>query len=144
MRAPYRCAVPVQVRFRDTDAMGHVNNAVFASYIEVARAAYWHEVFGLESYNDVDFILARLEIDFVRPVLMRDQLEVWLRISRIGVSSFHMTYELVRGPHEETVARAETVLVMYDYAAGAKKPVSDAQRRRILEYEQHGAVEVRG
>ena len=141
MKPPYRCSVPIQVRFRDTDAMGHVNNAVYASYIEVARTAYWCDLFDLASYNQVDFVLARLEIDFVAPLFVQDQLEVWLRINRLGTRSFRMAYEFVRQPGDETIARAESVQVMYDYTTGTSKPLSPEQRRRILAFEDPTTVE---
>jgi acyl-CoA thioester hydrolase len=124
--------------------MGHVNNAVFASYIEVARTAYWCELFELESYNEVDFILARLEIDFLAPLFVQDRLEVWTRVSQLGTRSFRMAYELVRPTDAVTVARGESVQVMYDYATGATKSLSDEQRRKILAFEDAQAVDVGG
>src|SRR5512135_179026 len=59
---------PVAVRFKDLDAMGHVNNAVYATYFEEARAAFARQVLGLTRLDDFDFVVARLEIDFRRPV----------------------------------------------------------------------------
>lgn len=139
-RSPFRFAVTIQVRFRDTDAMRHVNNAVYLSYLEVARAAYWERVFGLASYNDVDFILARTEIDFIAPVFVHDACEIWLRVNAIGRKSFRFAYEMYAG--ERLAARAESVQVMYDYASDATKPLSEAQRATILAFEEQGAVEL--
>lgn len=140
-RPPFRLCVPIQVRFRDTDAMGHVNNAVYLTYLEVARTAYWHKVFDIASYNDVDFILARAEIDFVAPVFVEDVCEVWIRTNEIGTKSFRFAYELLA--HGRVVARAETVQVMYDYAGSRTKALSEAQRSAILAFEEPGSVRVR-
>jgi acyl-CoA thioester hydrolase len=140
-RPPFRLAVPIQIRFRDTDAMRHVNNAVYLSYLEVARTAYCERVFGLRSYNDADFILARTEIDFIAPLFVHDACEVWLRVNAIGRKSFRFVYEMYAG--ERLAARAESVQVMYDYAADASKPLSAAQRAAILAFEEPGAVELR-
>lgn len=146
MQSPFRHAVPIQVRFRDTDAMGHVNNAVFASYLEVARTDYWCELFGVASYNDVDFILARLEIDFLAPIRIEDRLEVRIRVDVIGRRSFGMAYEIARlageGPGE-VVGRARSIQVMYDYARGTSKPLTDHQRQRLIANEEPGSITIR-
>jgi len=140
-RPPFRCAVPIQIRFRDTDAMGHVNNAVYLTYLEVARTAYWHQVLAVANYNEVDFILAKAEIDFVRPLLIQDEATVWIRVSEIGEKSFRFAYEIVATA--EVAARAETIQVMFDYAANRSKPMAPAQRAAILAYEAPGSVRER-
>jgi acyl-CoA thioester hydrolase len=141
-RPPFRLGVPIQVRFRDTDAMGHVNNAVYLTYLEVARTAYWQRLFAIASYNEVDFILARAEVDFVAPVFVHSQATVWIRVSEIGRKSFRFAYELVADGG--LALRGETVQVMYDYARAASKPLAAAQRDAILDFEEPGTVVVRG
>jgi acyl-CoA thioester hydrolase len=141
VRSPFRHAVPLQIRFRDTDAMAHINNAVYLTYLEVARTSYWHHVFDIASYNDVDFVLARAEIDFLAPLFVQDQAEVWIRVTEIGRKSFRFAYEL--HTRDRIAARAETVQVMYDYAAGTSKAITEEQRRAILSFEEPGSVQVR-
>ncbi len=121
--------------------MRHVNNAVYLSYLEVARTAYWHRIFGIESYNDVDFILARTEIDFMAPVFVHDSCNIWIRVTELGRKSFRFAYEMYAGGR--LAARAESVQVMYDYAADATKPMSESQRAAILAFEEPGAVRLR-
>jgi acyl-CoA thioester hydrolase len=140
-RPSFRCAVPIQIRFRDTDAMGHVNNAVYLTYLEVARTAYWHQVFAVANYNAVDFILARAAIDFVRPLHIADQATVWIRVNEIGEKSFGFAYEIVTAAG--IAAHAETTQVMFDYAAGRSKPMATAQRAAILAFEAPGSVRER-
>jgi acyl-CoA thioester hydrolase len=140
-RSPFRCAVPIQIRFRDTDAMRHVNNAVYLTYLEVARTAYWEKVFAIDSYNQVDFVLARAEIDFVKPLYVHDPTTVWIRVSEIGAKSFRFAYEVVTG--DDLAARAETVQVMFDYAANRSKPMSERQRAAILAFEAPASVRER-
>jgi acyl-CoA thioester hydrolase len=101
------------VRFRDIDAMGHVNNAVFLSYIESARVAFLQHLGAVSSLEDMAIVVARVEIDFRAPVGFGDVVEVGVRASRFGEKSFDLDHELrVRG---ELVAEAKTVLVAYDY-----------------------------
>jgi acyl-CoA thioester hydrolase len=71
--------VPIQVRFRDLDALGHVNNAVYLTYLEVARAAYFSRL-EPDWVGKGHFILARAEVDFLRPILLEDPVEVGVRV----------------------------------------------------------------
>jgi len=101
------------VRFRDIDAMGHVNNAVFLTYIESARAAYFWHLGIARSLEDLTLVVARVEIDFRAPVGFPEVVDVGVRAGRFGEKSFGLDHELrVRG---ELVAEAKTVLVAYDY-----------------------------
>jgi acyl-CoA thioester hydrolase len=102
-----------QVRFRDLDPMGHVNNAVFLTYIEQARVAFLSEVGAATGLEDMNMIVARVEIDFKAPVRLGQEVEISVRASRFGTKSFDLDYELrVDG---ELVALAKSVQVAYDY-----------------------------
>jgi acyl-CoA thioester hydrolase len=103
------------VRFRDLDSLGHVNNAVFLTYLEEARIAYLVPL-GAEAS---DMILARVEIDFRAPLRTGDELEIGVRPARIGTKSFDLEYEVHSGG--TLAAGAKTVLVSYDYAT--RRPV---------------------
>ena len=82
------------VRFRDLDGMGHVNNAVFSTYLEQARLAWFGEPTELPLQ---DVILARTEIDFRSPVAWGETVEIGVRPSRLGTKSFELEYELRSG-----------------------------------------------
>lgn len=121
---PFTVLIPV--RFRDIDAMGHVNNAVFVTYMEQARQAFFERHFGVRRLADIDFIVARVEVGYLRPVRLESAVEMGLGISAVGTSSFTVDYLLAADG--EAAARARSVQVFYDYAAGAKKPVPEAFR----------------
>ena len=108
------------VRFRDLDPMGHVNNAVFLTYIESARAAFLQHLGAVQTLEDLAIIVARIEIDFRAPVRFGDKVDVSVRVSRFGDKSFDLAHELRVG--ETLVAEAESVLVTYDYER--REPVS--------------------
>jgi acyl-CoA thioester hydrolase len=102
-----------RVRFRDLDPMGHVNNAVFLTYIEQARVGFLAEVGAATGLEDMNMIVARVEIDFKAPVRLGQEVEVSVRASRFGTKSFDLDYDLrVDG---ELVAQAKSVQVAYDY-----------------------------
>ena len=110
-----------RVRFRDCDAMGHVNNAVYSTYLEEARIAVLGDLIG--------FILARVEIDFRSELRNGEDVEVKTRCSRIGTKSFDL--EHVISADGRVVAEARSVLVSYDYELGASIPVPDALRAHL-------------
>ncbi len=122
----------LQVRFRDCDPLGHVNNAVYLTYSEQARLAYWLELAGTRSLPGI--ILARAECDYKRPARPGEWLDVWLGTTKIGRTSFTMECEIV-GDDGQLVARVKTVQVTYDYAAAAAVPVPEWFRARMEEYE---------
>jgi acyl-CoA thioester hydrolase len=118
-----------QVRFRDLDPMGHVNNAVFLTYIEQARAALLAEVGAATGLEDMNMIVARVEIDFRAPVRFGQEVEISVHASRFGTKSFDLDYELrVEG---EVVAEAKSVQVAYDYARREPVPLPAAWREKL-------------
>jgi acyl-CoA thioester hydrolase len=117
------------VRFRDLDAKGHVNNAVFLTYMESARVAFLVELGAASGLEDLSFIVARVEIDFRAPIAFGEEVEVGVRASRFGSKSFDLEYELRAGGR--LAAEAKSVCVGYDYAAGETVPIPDAWRERL-------------
>jgi len=113
------------VRFRDVDAMGHVNNAVFLTYLEEARIAFLQR-FDAEPAN---MILARVEIDFRAPLEVGDEIEIGVRPARVGEKSFELEYEVRAG--EAVAAEAKTVIVSYDYETGRTVEVPQAWREAL-------------
>ena len=131
----FRMKVPIRVRFRDTDAMGHVNNAVFLTYLEVARENYWRDVMQVPDYRSCGLILARVEIDFCSPAFVGETLEVSLRVCRLGTTSFDFAYLISERSSQRLVAEARSVQVMYDYEAGRKRPLTDQEIEKMRRFE---------
>ena len=101
----------VRTRYRDLDAMGHVNNATYATYLEQARSAFFHEEVGVELHES-NAALASLSIDFERPIEGLGEVTVALEVADLGTSSATLSYEV---RHDgATVATAESVQVMLD------------------------------
>jgi acyl-CoA thioester hydrolase len=123
-----------EVTFRDLDVFGHVNNAVYLTYIENARIGYMREVLGVESPEDLLVIVAKVNIDFRSRASLGEMLEIGARVPRIGTKSFDLDHE-VRGPDARLVAVASTTLVTFDYRADTTMPVPDLWRERIQSFE---------
>jgi len=122
-------------RFRDTDAMGHINNAVYITYLEVARQAYWARLVARDDYRRVPFILAHVSCDFRSEALVDEVLEVGLRCERIGDKSFDFRYRIQERDSGRVVVEARSVQVCYDYAAKRSIPIPDELRARIETFE---------
>ncbi len=117
----------LSVRFRDCDAMGHVNNAVYFTYLEQCRLTFWREVTGGPTPH-TRLIIARAECDYRAPAHFGDELEVRLKVGDIGRSSFALVYEIVQAADDRLVATGKTVMVSYDYAANRSIPLPDATK----------------
>jgi acyl-CoA thioester hydrolase len=120
----------IEVRFRDLDPLGHVNNAVYLSYLEQARFGYWQRLSGTVGAA-VPFIIARIECDYRVPVMLGDRLIVRVAVLRVGRSSFTLGYEVLSARTRQSVATAQTVQVMYDYATGRSVPIPDQIRIKL-------------
>ena len=122
----FRHRVTIDVRFADTDAMGHVNNAVYLTYCEMARIRYWTDVTGepvAAGHEGAEsLILAEARITYRAPVFHTEQVTVESRARHIGRSSFVLEHRLTAcapGEAPRLVAVSESVMVRYDYAANA-------------------------
>jgi acyl-CoA thioester hydrolase len=124
--------VSIDVRFADTDAMGHVNNAVYLTYCEMARIRYWSDVTGeplaARHHGAESLILAEARITYRAQVFHTDVVTVETRADRIGRSSFVLEHRLTAcEPDGEPrlVAISESVLVRYDYTVGRAAGLDD-------------------
>jgi|SRR5690348_13285310 acyl-CoA thioester hydrolase len=133
----------LEVRFRDCDPMGHVNNAVYLTYLEQTRFAHWRSVWGQGAPQlppgMPGVILAHVECDYRRPAKYGEVLDVRMRVAAIGRTSFQYEYEIVDESGRSVLA-AKTVQVMYDYGSG--RPVAippDIRGVLELEMQAHSA-----
>jgi acyl-CoA thioester hydrolase len=126
------------VAFRDLDGLGHVNNAVYLSYVESARLAYMQEVLGPLELEELG-IVADVKISFRSPAALGETLEVGHRVSRVGETSLVFEFE-VRGGDGRLVAEGSTVHVAFDYGVRRPVPVPEKWRNRIESYEARSLV----
>ena len=127
-------AIDIEVRFRDLDAMGHVNNSVFFTYFEEGRKILFRNIFG---NNSSRFILAHACCDYIKPAALNDQLTLFMKVGKIGTKSFELQYELTDRNDTATVfAKGESIQVCFDYERNESIPVSDAFRNQLIEYQE--------
>lgn len=112
--------VPIQIRFADVDMAHHVHNAVYLQWFELARMELLRRFIAPEhDWKKQGLILARNEVDYRRPIHLRDRIEAECRAGRIGTKSFDLHYRIVRlkDDQHELCAEGRSVMVCFDYAA---------------------------
>ncbi len=125
----YPCHLAIQASIRDTDALGHVNNAVYLSWLEEVRARYVFERRRYRTVADLDFILASASLEFRSPVAVLEWVDLWCGPSRVGGKSWELTYEGRARADGRLVVEGRTVQVQFDYAKGTPVPIPEAWRR---------------
>lgn len=112
----------VDVRYQDYDILGHVNNAVYLTYLEDARSAFLSERVGL-SVGEIDMVIAHIEVDFLAPVEDADEVDVAIAVTAVGDTSFTMAYEI--RDDGDVVLEGESVQVTIDPETGESRPIPD-------------------
>lgn len=133
----FRFFQPIDVRYGDLDPQGHVNNARFVTYLEHARVSYIRDL-GLwdgSDYLGLGFILVHLEVDFQAPILITDQVQVGVRVSRLGEKSLDMIYRVEDMETAKVYATGLTTLVGFDYRNEISIPLPDEWREKVASFE---------
>jgi acyl-CoA thioester hydrolase len=136
--AGFRHHTPIYVRWADMDALGHVNNAKFLTYLEQARINYFNDLKLWDgNLSDLGLIMARIVLDYKLPLVVGDDAHVFTRCSRFGTRSLDTEQLILRvnEDHTEIAAQGTITAVVYDYQKNQSAPIPDGWRERILEYE---------
>ncbi|HEY76275.1 MAG TPA: acyl-CoA thioesterase [Thermoflexia bacterium] len=131
----FRFSTTLEVRWRDLDPLGHVNNAVYFTYLELARFHYLRDVCGIgDAPEDIGFVLAEAACTYLSPLSLGERVTIWIRVSELRNSSFVFEYR-VEGEDGRLAATARTVQVCYDLEAGRSRPIPTEWRERITTHE---------
>ena len=134
----FKHSIKIKVRFSDLDAMRHVNNATFLSYLEEARIAYFKDVLNKRMEGlDFDAVVARIEIDYQQPIILGDEVEILSRVSKMGNKSSDVEHLIMinRKGNKIIAASAITKLVSYDYAKLTSFPIPENVKKQIEKFE---------
>ena len=128
----------ITVRFSDLDAMKHVNNATYLTYLEEARIKYFNDLFNLNE-RDLEYkaVIGRIEIDYIYPIVLGDDIEVYTRISELGHKSVKVEHIVVIKKDDGLIKAATSVtkLVYYDYKNQTTKLIPEEEKKRIAMFE---------
>lgn len=134
----FKHSVKIQLRFADTDMLGHINNANFLTYMEVARMSYFNEVLGdAIDWKKEGIILAKAVVEYKVPIFIEDDLHVQIRIDHISSKSFNISYRFIKEntPDKVVAALGTTLMVCYDYYENKSIVMPALWREKISKYE---------
>lgn len=130
----------IPIRFRDLDAMSHVNNAVYFSLVEQGRIDYFQHVIGpRHNWKEFGVLIARNEIDYLSPIVLEDELYCGIQVTRVGTKSISIEFELIiqREKGEKTLAaQGKNVLVCHNHVQMKTAAVPTDWKLKIAEYEK--------
>lgn len=133
----YRHRIPIQLRFNDVDAFGHVNNAVMFSLYDMAKTEYFRAVFGDRRREDLSVVVVNVNADFIHPVYYGDRIEIATAAVRLGNKSVTLSQEAVNLTSGSVVSRCRTVMVAFSASAKDSVPIPSDIRRRFIDYENN-------
>lgn len=138
IRSEFSFFNPIQIRFSDIDGYLHVNNGIYFNYFEHARAVFLHQVCDWNVMT-IGTVVGRIEIDYLRPIHLEDQVEAAVKCTRIGNSSFDLEQYLIgknSAGQEYIFAKCKCVMVSVDMQT--MKPVSVPEKYRLKLLENEG------
>jgi acyl-CoA thioester hydrolase len=128
--------VPVQIRFNDIDLMGHVYNAKYQEFFDLARIHYFDDVLGnLISWTHKSFIIASVKTDYLQSTFLEDTIEVVSHVTSLGEKSLEMTQHVYKNGQPEPVAIGKTIMVCFDMKERVSEIIPQEWREMITGYE---------
>jgi acyl-CoA thioester hydrolase len=137
----FKYKTSVETRFADFDMMGHVNNSVYFSYMEIGRVKYWKQAIHWD-WKKTGVVVGKASITYILPVFVEDSIQMYVRTSRIGNSSFDLEYLIVKLKHgkELICSKGMTTCIAFDYGARVATPIPVRERAKMIAFEQLEAV----
>jgi acyl-CoA thioester hydrolase len=133
----YKHKIEVQPRFNDFDPMGHVNNTIFMNYFDIGKVDYFRAVWNTEivDWKEMGLVIARIETDFISPILMGERIIVRTTILRIGNKSLELAQQLINADTNQLKAAARTIMVGFDVNTNSAEPITEKCVEAISRYE---------
>lgn len=124
-------------RWGDSDAMGHINNVLYARYYESARTAYFSQLFAMQFVNKMPtgVILADMKIAYLQQLHHPSAMQIGARVSRLGGSSLHFDAAVFTKGNEQPISTSRATLVWFDYAQDKSLAIPHDKRQIIIDYE---------
>ncbi len=133
----YKHETDIQLRFNDMDMLGHVSNSIYQNYFDLARTAYFKQVFSTPiNWKETALVLASIKIDYKRPIFFDEQVAVLTRIYHLGNKSLKMHQQLINKVSREEHAINDAVLVAYDYQNDKAVSLPEMWKQEIAQFER--------
>ncbi len=135
MEPIFRFSLPIQVRFNDVDIMGHVSNTVYQNYYDAGKMDYFDNLLVGLDYKELGIVGASIKIEYLKPIMFKDEIYVETRVSILGNKSFTMEHRLVNMQNGELLSTCSAVIVCYDAVHKVSIPMPAAWRQNIINHE---------
>ena len=132
----YQVVFEHEVRFRDLDAMRHVNNVAFVALMEDARMEYWKALTRVQDLKGINFILAEVSCRYLSPAYLGETIRIGIRASNISTKSFQFEYRMEDKASGRLITEGSSVQVMYDYKQKKTMPLEQKMRDAVAALEQ--------
>jgi acyl-CoA thioester hydrolase len=127
---------PIQLRFNDFDALGHVNNSVYFSFYDLGKTSYFNEVLpDVSADGEVGVVIANIQVSFLLPVYPGENVAVETAVVKIGNKSFKLLQQLIDVDTNEVKCICQTVMVCYDAGTKTSRFISDEWRKAMTDFE---------
>ncbi|MEN9919054.1 MAG: hypothetical protein RL662_1490 [Bacteroidota bacterium] len=133
----FKSIVPIQIRFNDIDALGHINNNVYLSYFDLGKIEYFENLkASYVSWTEGIVVIARVEMDFILPIFYKESIVVESKIIKIGNKSAIFLQQIRNKDTNEIKCRCTSVIVTYNPVTMSGMPIPQVWRDSISHYEE--------
>ncbi|MFR9166148.1 MAG: acyl-CoA thioesterase [Dysgonomonas sp.] len=132
----FKHRLPIQIRFNDIDAIGHINNNIYFSYFDLGKTTYFEDLKASNvSWIDGMIVLAHLDVDFISPIYYKEPIAVNTKVIRLGHKSFTMLQQIQNTSTQEVKCVCKSVIVAYDAQLQTSMNIPDVWKDAISKYE---------
>lgn len=133
----FKTSLPIQIRFNDIDALGHINNNVYFSYFDLGKTDYFERIkSSLVSWIEGIVVIAHISIDFFSPIYYKEAITVDTKVIKLGDKSGVCLQQIRSIKTNEIKCRCESVFVTYNPDTQSSMPIPDVWRKAISEFEE--------
>lgn len=132
----FKHALPIQIRFGDIDAIGHINNNIYFSYFDLGKTAYFEKVKADRvSWVEGIIVVAHLSVDFISPIYYKESIAVDTKIIKVGGKSATILQQIRNINTQEVKCRCESIIVAYNADIQASMEIPEVWREAISSFE---------
>lgn len=133
----FRASLPIQIRFNDIDALGHINNNIYLSYFDLGKITYFENLkASYVSWTDGIIVIARVEMDFLAPVFYKEQIVVETKVTKVGNKSAVFYQQIRNSLTDEIKCTCTSVVVAYNPSTRSAMPIPEIWRDGMSEFEK--------
>ena len=133
----FRHRQPVQIRFNDIDMLGHLNNGVYLSFMDLGKARYFNDVLpGGADWKRINVVVVNINCDFFAPTYFHEPIEVLTAVVSISEKSFKMEQRVINSKTGEVKCIGHTVMAGFDLSTKQSAPIDMAWVEALTAYEQ--------